>query len=74
MNSDMANPGAEVQSSFSAEPTCRKCGGRLRHVHDCAHGIPETHIAGSERYQCADCGSSIYAAEGKAMGLKFFLD
>ena len=23
-----------------------------RHVHDCAHDIPETHMAGTERFVC----------------------
>jgi hypothetical protein len=23
-----------------------------RHIHDCAHDIPETHMAGTERFVC----------------------
>lgn len=26
------------------------------HLHDTAHGIVGTHMAGSERFECAECG------------------
>ena len=45
----------------------------LRHLHDAAHGIPETHMVGSERYECK-CGKTIHCAEGTALGFKFILD
>jgi hypothetical protein len=45
-----------------------------RHMHDCAHGIPETHMAGSERYRCEVCGNGVYKAEGEILGLRFTLD
>lgn len=45
-----------------------------RHLHDTAHGIPETHMAGTERYQCTRCGNSIHASEGKLKGLRFLYD
>lgn len=46
----------------------------LNHLHDCAHGIPDTHMAGSERYKCPSCGYAIHKSEGEKMGLKFVLD
>lgn len=44
------------------------------HVHDAAHGIAGTHMAGTERYVCEACGNAIFAAEGERLGLKFILD
>ncbi len=35
---------------------CPQCGhDTLKHEHDCAHGLPGTHMAGSERFRC-ECG------------------
>jgi len=57
------------------ELACPKCGGKeLRHLHDCAHGLPQTHMSGTERYECQSCGLVVFADEGKALGLKFILD
>jgi uncharacterized protein with PIN domain len=53
---------------------CPKCGGEMKHLHDSAHGIPETHMAGSERYECAKCDKKIYKVEGEKLGLKFICD
>lgn len=53
---------------------CSKCGGKLQHLHDCAYGMPQTHMNGTERYECQSCGHAIFAEEGKAIGLKFVLD
>lgn len=53
-------------------PEC--CAMRMDHLHDTAHGISGTHMAGSERYWCAKCGRTIRAEEGKKLGLKFVLD
>ncbi len=44
------------------------------HMHDCAHGIAATHMAGSERYECVKCGYAMYKDEGEKQGLKFILD
>jgi hypothetical protein len=44
------------------------------HLHDCAHGIPETHMAGSERFVCTVCKHSTYAGEANAAEFKFILD
>lgn len=54
---------------------CRRCkrDTEHRHLHDCAHGIPETHMAGSERYECIECGTATFAADG-IDGFRFILD
>lgn len=41
---------------------CPICKGRdFRHMHDTAHGLPGTHMAGSERFECVDpnCGMQV---------------
>lgn len=55
---------------------CPKCKTKTeaKHMHDCAHGIPETHMDGSERYECNKCGYTMYKTEGEKQGLKFVLD
>ena len=54
---------------------CPKCKeNKLKHLHDTAHGIPSTHMAGSERFECA-CG--FYAGtkeEAEKNGLNFVMD
>jgi uncharacterized protein with PIN domain len=56
-------------------PRCPNCNGStFRHTHNCAHGIAETHMAGTERFECVQCGRSIRAAEGKPLGFNFILD
>lgn len=56
---------------------CPKCGEHfLKHIHNCAHGISGTHMAGSERFEC-ECGYSVFASdkeEAEKQGLKFELD
>lgn len=58
------------------EAKCPKCGKQVqfKHMHNCAHGIPETHMAGSERYECPECGHAVFKDEGEKLGLKFTLD
>ena len=55
--------------------TCPKCKeGALTHLHDCAHGIKGTHMAGSERFECK-CGFKISNnTEAKKHDLKFIID
>lgn len=55
---------------------CPKCQRKTEtnHMHDAAHGIAGTHMDGSERYECVDCGYSMYKIEGENQGLKFSLD
>jgi hypothetical protein len=48
--------------------------GLIIHKHDEAHGISGTHIAGSERFECAVCGHVLSAEESKSRGLKYVLD
>lgn len=44
------------------------------HLHDTAHGIPETHIAGSERFTCKACNRSTFANSPDADTFTFVLD
>lgn len=54
---------------------CPKCGGTdFRHVHDAAHGIPGTHMDGSERFICTSCDHRIYARDPGAHRFTFILD
>lgn len=54
-------------------PHCRSTDG-YRHLHNAAHGIPGTHMAGSERFECASCGCSLTKAEAIAAGKVFRFD
>jgi len=55
---------------------CPKCEKTTQHNHmrDCAHGIPETHMAESERIVCCECGYHMYGEEAAKQGIKFFFD
>jgi predicted RNA-binding Zn-ribbon protein involved in translation (DUF1610 family) len=55
---------------------CPKCGNTdaPRHMHDEAHGLSGTHMAGSERFECRGCGHVLSREEAKAVGLKYVLD
>jgi len=44
------------------------------HLHDTAHGIPDTHMAGSERFTCKVCKRSTFAHSPDAGTFKFVLD
>lgn len=54
-------------------PTCRHQT-RHRHLHDCAHGIPETHMVGTERFECVPCGRLTFAWSAGAERFRFVLD
>ena len=54
-------------------PTCNKETEHL-HKHNEAHGISGTHMSGSERYECVECGYSMGKVESEKQGLKFVLD
>lgn len=59
-------------------PTCG-CQRRHLHLHDCAQSSPkigtsETHMHGSERFQCTGCGVSTFAHSAGAERFPFFLD
>ena len=53
---------------------CRQCNRETKHWHghDVAHGIPNKHIAGSERYVCQICGVMTWAS--RPFGFEFALD
>lgn len=56
--------------------TCPACGcrGGFRHMHETAHGIEGTHMAGSERFECEECDHSIHVHGKGAEQFKFILD
>lgn len=55
---------------------CRICACSTlhRHLHDCAHGIPETHMQGSERFECSRCDLVTFAISEGAERFRFVLD
>ncbi len=55
---------------------CPKCQTETEHehLHNAAHGIPGTHMAGSERYECIKCGYVMRKEEAEAQNLKFVCD
>lgn len=53
-------------------PGCK--GNNLTHLHDSAHGVAGTHIAGSERYECVDCDKVVFASEGRDLGFNFIYE
>lgn len=55
---------------------CRNCNQDTEHshMHDCAHGIPETHMAGTERFVCTSCGHVTHARDPYASDFIFVLD
>ena len=44
------------------------------HLHDTVHGIPETHMSGSERFQCKECQRTTFAYSPDADLFTFVLD
>jgi DNA-directed RNA polymerase subunit RPC12/RpoP len=46
----------------------------FKHMHDAAHGIEGTHMAGSERFQCSHCNHNVFIYSRGAEGFKFTLD
>src|SRR5262245_66290219 len=55
---------------------CFGCGNVTahQHLHDCAHGIAETHIVGSERFVCELCGHVTRAGSLGAERFPFTFD
>lgn len=67
--------GRAAKNMSNKIPSCPRCKSvDLRHVHETAHGIAGTHMAGSERFQCQHCNYTIYKVEGARLGLVFSLD
>jgi hypothetical protein len=46
----------------------------LEHLHDCAPGIPETHMVGSERFVCVLCKHVTFAGSDGASRFPFTFD
>jgi hypothetical protein len=44
------------------------------HLHDTAHGIPETHMTDSERFVCRPCGRATFANSQGSDAFTFVLD
>jgi hypothetical protein len=44
------------------------------HLHDCAPGIPETHMVGSERFVCVLCKHATFAGSDGASRFPFTFD
>ena len=55
---------------------CPNCGEfvEFKHMHDCAHGIAETHMAGTERFECPDCSKVYFKSEGEKHNFIYVLD
>lgn len=55
---------------------CQKCGQETSHfhLHDIAHGLIGTHMAGSERFECHLCGHKTYASDPGAASFPFICD
>ena len=67
----------KFQKPKEGEPTtvCPICGStELVHLHDTAHGIAGTHMAGTERYSCPACSKVFRREEADQYGLTFILD
>ena len=63
-----------MRDEINKKPRCPDCKGvELKHLHDSPFGLLGAHMTGSERYECS-CGRSIYAVEGRVLGLGFVLD
>jgi hypothetical protein len=58
---DLAWPDREA--AVMPEATCRRCHEitEHKHLHDAAHGLPGTHMAGTERFVCTKCGLTTHA-------------
>jgi hypothetical protein len=55
---------------------CRQCKAFTmhRHLHDTAHGVPGTHMAGTERFRCSECGCATYATDAGSQQFPFIHD
>lgn len=55
---------------------CRNCACQRPHLHlhDCAHGFPETHMHGTERFVCQTCDLPTFAYSDGAERFPFVLD
>jgi hypothetical protein len=55
---------------------CSSCGQNreFRHTHETAHGIPGTHMAGTELFECTVCDESYGPKDGPPFPLRFILD
>lgn len=54
-------------------PACKQAA-PTQHMHSTAHGIPGTHMAGSERFECSACRHTLSREEAEGRGLAYALD
>jgi hypothetical protein len=72
-------PGSPRRGGREATMVTKECFGCEKvtsheHLHDCTPGLPETHIAGSERFVCVLCGHVTYAGSEGASRFPFTFD
>jgi len=68
-----------VQAFAAATMITKECFGCEKvtsheHLHDCAPGIPETHMVGSERFVCVLCKHVTFAGSDGASRFPFTFD
>ena len=54
------------------KPRCPKCGTEYRHMHNTAYDLIDTHMEGSERFEC-ECGR-LTREEAEQLGFRYILD
>jgi DNA-directed RNA polymerase subunit RPC12/RpoP len=56
--------------------TCPLCGHTIqfKHMHDAAHGLEGTHMVGSERFECPQCGHNVFCDSKGAEKFTFIFD
>ena len=55
---------------------CPKCDSLqyFAHLHDTAYNIPETHMAGTERFVCEQCYHTVHVDDVPSGSFPFYLD
>ena len=54
-------------------PYCDSTKG-FRHLANTAHGIPGTHMAGSERFECKGCDKRLAREDAENIGFEYVID
>ena len=67
-----------IEGAITHPAYCPQCMQKTphHHLHDCAHGIPETYMPGTERYECTFCHTAIHKDDRGELNrrLRFMLD
>jgi hypothetical protein len=74
-----AGPRPRNPKGFKKQMITKECFGcgkvtAHQHLHDCTHGIAETHMVGSERFVCELCGHVTRAGSDGAERFPFTFD